>query len=82
MHGERVDEEYACIPKNCVSDLAAVYEYAKSLAPDIYLFACSMGAYFSLLAYHDINIKQSFFSLARRQYGTHHTQYDGRFPGK
>ncbi|KKG73674.1 alpha/beta hydrolase [Methanosarcina mazei] len=61
MHGERVDEEYACIPENCVSDLAAIYEYAKSLASDIHLFACSMGAYFSLLAYHDLNIKQSLF---------------------
>jgi pimeloyl-ACP methyl ester carboxylesterase len=61
MHGERLDEEYACIPENCVSDLAAVYEFAKSLAPDIHLFACSMGAYFSLLAYHGFDIKQSLF---------------------
>ena len=61
MHGERADEEYACIPENCVSDLAAIYEYAKSLVPDIYLFACSMGAYFSLLSYHDIKIKRSLF---------------------
>lgn len=28
MHGERVNGEYACIPENCVSDLAAVYEFA------------------------------------------------------
>jgi len=35
VHGERVNEEYACIPENCVSDLVTVYEYAKSLAPDI-----------------------------------------------
>ncbi|WP_410509726.1 alpha/beta hydrolase [Methanosarcina hadiensis] len=61
MHGERMGEEYACIPENCVSDLTAVYEYARSLASDIHLFACSMGAYFSLLAYHDLNIKQSLF---------------------
>ena len=61
MHGERVNEEYAYIPENCVSDLAAVYEYAKSLAPEIHLFACSMGAYFSLLAYHDLNLKQGLF---------------------
>lgn len=60
MHGERVDE-YACTPENCVNDLVSVYEYSKSLAPDIYLFACSMGAYFSLLAYHDFNIKQGLF---------------------
>jgi alpha-beta hydrolase superfamily lysophospholipase len=61
MHGERVDEKYACIPENCVSDLVVVYEYAKSLAPEISLFACSMGAYFSLLSYHDLKIKQSLF---------------------
>lgn len=61
MHGERVDEEYACTPKNCVSDLAAVYNHAKSLSSDIHLFACSMGTYFSLLAYHDFDIKQSLF---------------------
>lgn len=61
MHGERLDEEYACIPENCVSDLVAVYEFAKFLAPGIHLFACSMGAYFSLLAYHGFDIKQSLF---------------------
>lgn len=61
MHGERVNKEYACIPENCVSDLTVVYEYAKSLATDIHLFACSMGAYFSLLAYHRFDIKKSLF---------------------
>ncbi len=60
-HGKRADEDYACIPPNCVSDLITVYEYAKLLASDISLFACSMGAYFSLLAYHDFDIKQSLF---------------------
>ena len=61
MHGERVNEEYACIPENCVGDLAVVYEYAKPLVSEISLFACSMGAYFILLAYHDLNIKQGLF---------------------
>lgn len=61
MHGERLDEKYACVPENCVSDLLSVYEYAKSFASDIHLFACSMGAYFSLLAYHNFDIKQSLF---------------------
>lgn len=60
-HGERVDNDYACIPPNCVSDLVTVYEYAKSLASDISLSACSMGAYFSLLAYHDFEIKQCLY---------------------
>ena len=61
MHGERLDEEYACVPENCVSDLLSVYEYAKSFASDIHLFACSMGAYFSLLAYRNFEIKKSLF---------------------
>lgn len=60
-HGGRVGEDYPCNPENCVSDLTAVYEYAKTLAPDISLFACSMGAYFSLLAYHNEAIKQALF---------------------
>ena len=53
--------EVITVPENCAGDLTAVYEYAKLLAPDIHLFACSMGAYFSLLAYHDREIKQSLF---------------------
>ena len=61
MHGERIDNNYECIPQNCVSDLLAVYTYAKSIATDICLFACSMGAYFSLLAYHNFDIRQSLF---------------------
>ncbi|AKB25302.1 Alpha/beta hydrolase [Methanosarcina sp. MTP4] len=60
-HGERTGDNYECIPQNCVSDLLAVYKYARSLASDISLFACSMGAYFSLLAYHDFDIKQCLF---------------------
>jgi len=60
-HGERANEAYECNPCNCISDLTAVYKYARALASDISLFACSMGAYFSLLAYHNSNIKQSLF---------------------
>lgn len=61
MHGERANEGYACNPWNCISDLTAVFDYAKSLASEISLFACSLGAYFSLLAYHNFNIRQSLF---------------------
>jgi hypothetical protein len=53
--------DYACIPEHCVSDLRAVYDYAQSFASEISLFACSMGAYFSLLAYHDLTLRQSLF---------------------
>ncbi len=61
MHGERTNPEYPCIPQNCISDLLSVYRYAKTLAPEIYLFACSMGAYFSLLAYHNLSIRKCLF---------------------
>jgi esterase/lipase len=35
--------------------------YAKTIAEEISLFACSMGAYFSLLSYQNEPIKQSLF---------------------
>lgn len=61
MHGERMGQDYECNPENCVSDLLEVYEYAKSISSDVSVFACSMGAYFSLLAYHDFALKQALF---------------------
>lgn len=61
MHGERIGQEYGCNPQNCVNDLLAVYDYVKGMAQDISLFACSMGAYFSLLAYHNFDLKQALF---------------------
>lgn len=60
-HGERKDIEYDCNPSNAISDLQAVYMYAKSLNASISLFACSIGAYFSLLAFHGWKIQQTFF---------------------
>ena len=61
MHGERQDDNYECNPENCVSDLKAVYDYAGTISSEISLFACSIGAYFSLLAYHDFFLGQSLF---------------------
>ena len=61
-HGERKENhEYLCKVQNCVKDLKQVMEYAKSNYKEISLWACSMGAYFSLLAYKDENIKQCLF---------------------
>lgn len=60
-HGDRINSDYECNPQNCVSDLFAIYNYATSLASEIYLFACSIGAYFSLLAYHKLKINNAFF---------------------
>ena len=43
-HGERVYEEGPCMVQECVIELRKVLQYAKSLAKQISLFGCSMGA--------------------------------------
>ena len=61
-HGERkIHQEYLCKVQNCVNDLKQVMEFAKANYDEIDLWACSMGAYFSLLAYKDEEIKQCLF---------------------
>jgi len=60
-HGDRKEEDYACKVQNCVSDLTDIRDYAQTLADKISLFACSMGAYFSLLAYRDLPLEQCLF---------------------
>ncbi len=50
-HGDRKDDCYMLNPPNAISDLQAVYTYARTIGKEITLFACSIGAYFSLLAY-------------------------------
>lgn len=58
-HGERkTDTNYLCKVQNCIKDLKQVMEYAKSNYTEINIWACSMGTYFSLLAYKEENIKQ------------------------
>lgn len=61
-HGERKkDTTYLCKVQNCVKDLKQIMEYAKLNYNEINLWACSMGAYFSLLAYRNEEIKQCIF---------------------
>lgn len=61
-HGERKDDtNYLCKVQNCVNDLKLIMEYAKANYEEINLWACSMGSYFSLLAYKDEEIKQCAF---------------------
>ena len=61
-HGERKeDTKYLCKVQNCVDDLKQVIEYVKANYNEINIWACSMGAYFSLLAYKNENIKQCIF---------------------
>ena len=61
-HGERKDnKEYLCKVQNCIKDLKQIIEYSKKNYQEINLWACSMGTYFSLLAYKDEDIKQCIF---------------------
>ena len=59
--GDRIGEDYTCKVQNCVSDLTAIVVYAQTISSNISLFACSMGAYFSLLAYRDLPLEQCLF---------------------
>ncbi len=61
-HGERKDDTiYLCKVQNCVKDLKQIIEYANKNYEEINLWACSMGAYFSLISYKDEDIKNSVF---------------------
>lgn len=60
-HGDRKEEAYACKVQNCVKDLKTIMNYAQALSDNISLFACSMGAYFSLLTYNHEPLKQCLF---------------------
>ena len=61
-HGERkIDTNYLCKVQNCENDLKQIIEYAKANYNEINIWACSIGAYFSLLAYKDEDLKQCLF---------------------
>ena len=60
-HGERKDEEMPCDIWNGIKDLASVAEYAKRNWKTINLFACSMGAFFSLHAYKNLPFGKCLF---------------------
>ena len=61
-HGERINNhDYLCNVQNCVNDLKQVMDFAKNNFNETSIWACSMGAYFSLLAYQNENINQCLF---------------------
>ena len=60
-HGERKAENVPCKVQNAVQDLKTIMRFAKETTKSISLFACSIGAYFSLLAYNDIALQQALF---------------------
>lgn len=60
-HGDRKGEGTPCKVQNCVRDLTTVMEYARTKWREIGLFANSMGAYFSLLAYQNEELSRCLF---------------------
>ncbi|MEG0453409.1 MAG: alpha/beta hydrolase [Coprobacillus sp.] len=60
-HGDRKDDERLCKVQECVDDLTTMMQYAKERWSEISLFANSMGAYFSLLAYQNETIDKALF---------------------
>ncbi|PKM61103.1 MAG: alpha/beta hydrolase [Firmicutes bacterium HGW-Firmicutes-4] len=60
-HGDRKNDPTPCKVQTCVKELARIMEFAKMGWEQISLFACSMGAYFSLLAYREADLKQCLF---------------------
>lgn len=60
-HGDRKDESRLCNAQNCVEDLGNIINYAHTISHNISLFGCSLGAYFSMLAYRDEPIEQALF---------------------
>lgn len=60
-HGERESENYRCDIWNGISDLHQISAYTFSNWKSVSLFACSLGAYFSLQAYKGNIFEKCFF---------------------
>lgn len=60
-HGERQGSDVLCKPQNCAAELKEIMAYAQTHWQQLQLFAVSLGAYFSLLAYPDEALKQVLF---------------------
>ena len=60
-HGERTGEMERFVPWEVVPELQAVYGFAQRRWKRISLYANSIGAYFSLLAFREIKLEKSLF---------------------
>lgn len=60
-HGERTDDYYRCDIWNGIQDLTVIGDYAFSKWSEVSLFACSLGAYFSLNAYANRTFRNCLF---------------------
>jgi pimeloyl-ACP methyl ester carboxylesterase len=61
QHGDRLQEDYPCSVQNGVNDLNVVIKSCENRWKRKSLFACSLGAYFSLVAYRDICFEKCLF---------------------
>lgn len=59
-HGERKDDK-KLVPWVCVEEIQKVYQYIQNGQKEISLFACSIGAYMSMIALKDMRINKSYF---------------------
>ena len=60
-HGDRKQENRQCNPVNCMEDLNKIMSYARKHWTKVGLFACSMGAYFSLLTFQKEELTDCYF---------------------
>ena len=60
-HGERKNEKTQFTVQNCVSDLNTVMKSIIASYNNISLYACSIGAYFSLIAFKEIHFNKCLF---------------------
>lgn len=60
-HGERKSEQYPCTIQNCICDLREIHSFVKEKYTNISLYACSLGVYFSLVAYQNLKFSKCLF---------------------
>lgn len=60
-HGERADENVRCDIWNGMHDLSIIADYVWKNWKEVSLYACSLGAYFSLNTYSQLNIRKCLF---------------------
>lgn len=61
QHGERVNESARCDIRNGIRDLTAVGDYVFDRWNEVCLYACSLGAFFSLHAYQNRHFARCLF---------------------
>lgn len=60
-HGARKGDSPLCNPQTCVPELRQVLAFARQRAAHVSIWANSLGAYFSLLAYKNEPLRQALF---------------------